>query len=129
MDIISMYPEYLRRFTRDGYCAAFEKYKTECARFFDGLSAVNMDSEVSRLMDFAADELRSRIGRKSKLFDLRSFLCVYLCPAALDYGTEPSKEFAFTLAEKWNKAYPEHSFEVGNYRDIVSGFRSKPFGF
>ncbi len=129
MDIISMYPEYLRHFTRDDYSAAFEKYKTECARFFAELSGDNMGSEISRLMDFAANELRHKIGRKAKLFDLRSFLCVYLCPAALDYGTELTQRFASALAEEWNKAYPEHSFEVGNYKDIASGFRTKPFSF
>ena len=129
MDIITMYPEYLRHFTRDGYSAAFEKYKAECSRFFAGLSADNMDSEISRLMDFAANELRRKIGRKAKLFDLRNFLCVYLCPAALDYGTELTQDFAFALAEKWNRSYPECSFEVGAFRDIASGFRTKPFSF
>ena len=129
MDIISMYPEYLRHFTRDDYSAAFEKYKAECKSFFAGLSGNSIDFEISRLMDFAADELRRKIGRKPKCFDLRSFLCVYLCPAALDYGTEEAQNFASSLAEKWNRAYPEYSFEVGNYKDIASGFRSKPFSF
>lgn len=129
MDIISMYPEYLRHFTRDDYSAAFEKYKAECKPFFAHLSGDNMDFEISRLMDFAAIELRRKIGRKAKCFDLRSFLCVYLCPAALDYGTEEARDFASALAEKWNKSYPEYSFEVGFFQDIASGFRTKPFSF
>ena len=129
MDVISMYPEYLRHFTRDDYSAAFEKYKAECKPFFARLSGGNMDFEISRLMDFAADELRRKIGRKAKCFDLTSFLCVYLCPAAFDYGTEEARDFASALAEKWNASYPEHSFEVGSYQDIASGFRTKPFGF
>ena len=129
MDLISMYSEYLRHFTRDDYSAAFEKYKAECKPFFAGLSGDNMDGEISRLMDFAAKELRRKIGRKTKCFDLRSFLCVYLCPAALDYGTEEARDFASALAEKWNKSYPEYSFEVGCYQDIASGFPTKPFRF
>lgn len=129
MDIISMYPEYLRHFTRDDYSAAFEKYKAECESFFAGLSDGNIDGEISRLMGFAANELRRKIGRKAKCFDLRSFLCVYLCPAALDYGTEAARKFAYSLAEKWSASYPEFSFEAGRYEDIASGFRTKPFGF
>ena len=129
MDVISMYPEYLRHFTRDDYSAAFEKYKAEYKPFFAQLSEDNMDGEISLLMDFAAKELKGKIGRKAKCFDLRSFLCVYLCPAALDYGTEEARNFASALAEKWNASYPEHSFEVGSYQDIASGFRTKPFGF
>lgn len=126
MDIISMYPEYLRHFTRDDYSVAYQKYKAECKSFFDKLCDGNMELEISRLMDFAADELKSKIGRKTKCFDLRSFLCVYLCPAALDCGAE---SFASALAEEWNKAYPEYSFQVGSYTDIASGFRTKPFSF
>lgn len=129
MDLISMYPEYLRHFTRDDYSAAFEKYKAECGGFFAQLSHDNIDGEVARLMDFAARELRRKLGRSAKCFDLRSFLCVYLCPAAMEYGTEEAKAFAAALAEKWNAAYPEHRFEVGSYRDIASGFRTKPFSF
>ena len=126
MDIISMYPEYLRHFTRDDYSAAFQKYMASCKSFFADLSDGNMDYELGRLMNFAADELSRKIGRRSRCFDLRSFLCVYLCPAALEYGAEG---FAAALASKWNMTYPEYSFEVGSYKDIASGFRTKPFGF
>ena len=126
MDIISMYPDYLRHFTRDDYSAAYEKYKAECKDFFAQLNDGSTKAEVSRIMDFAANELKRKMGRKAKCFDLRSFLCVYLCPAALDYGAE---DFASSLAEKWNSAYPEYSFEVGRYEDIASGFRTKPFSF
>ena len=128
MNIISIYPEYLQHFTRDDYPVAFEKFKAEYSGFFAGLSDDKIDAAVSQLMLFAADELSRKIGRRAKCFDLSSFLCVYLCPAALEFGTEAARDFAFSLAESWNKLYPEFSFEVGSYEDIVTGFRTKPFG-
>lgn len=128
-NIISVYPDYLRHFTRDGYPAAFKKYKTESSGFFEELSDGNIDSAITQLMDFAANELSRKFGRKTKCFDLRCFMCVYLCPAALDYGTEAARKFAYSLADKWSKAYPDFGFEAGRYDDIASGFRTKPFGF
>lgn len=129
MEIISMYPEYLRKFNRDDYRAAFEKYKAENESFFAALCDESIGSEVAAVMDFAANELRRRLGRKPKCFDLRSFLCVYLCPAALGFGTEASEKFALTLAEKWSAEYPGFRFEAGKFEDIATGFRTKPFSF
>ena len=40
-----------------------------------------------------------------------------------------ARDFAAALAEKWNKSYPEYSFEVGCFQDIASGFPTKPFRF
>lgn len=129
MDVISMYPEYLRQFNRDDYRAAFEKYKTENLSFFVSLCDESIGNEVAAIMDFAANELKRKIGRKPKCFDLRSFLCVYLCPAALDFGTAASEKFALALAESWSSEYHEFQFEAGGFEDIASGFRTKPFSF
>ena len=129
MDVISKYPDYLRHFNRDDYREAFAKYINECGAFFAGLNSNNIDGEISKLMDFAANELRRKLGRKPKCFDLRSFLCVYLCPAAMEYGTDEATKFASALAERWSKEYPEFGFEAGRFEDIASGFRTKPFSF
>ena len=129
MDIISMYPEYLRHFNRDDYRDAFAKYKTESSAFFAGLNGDNIERAITEIMDFAENELRRRLGRKPKCFDLRSFLCVYLCPAAMGYGSAEAQKFAFALAEKWSEKYPEFGFKAGKFEDIASGFRTKPFSF
>lgn len=129
MDIMSMYPEYLRHFNRDDYRETFGRFKTEYSGFFEEISSDNKDEKISGIMDFAAKELRRKLGRKPRCFDLRSFLCVYLCPAAIDCGTLEARCFASELAERWSKEYPEFGFEAGCFEDIASGFRTKPFGF
>lgn len=128
MDILSMYPEYVRLFTRDDYAAAFEKYRGECAGFFAGLREDTVDAAVDSVMDFAGNVLRRKLGRKPRCFDLQCFFCVYLCPAANACGTEAAAAFAERLAAKWSKAYPDFPLEAGNYEDIAKGFRTKPFG-
>jgi len=129
MDILSDYSEYLRHFTREDYPAAFKKYKAECEKYFAAMTESDTNAEVSKAMAFAEKELSRRLGRKAKCFDLRSFFCVYLCPAAKSLGTETAVSFANTLCEKWNTAQPEFSFEAGTYEDIIAGFRTKPFSF
>ena len=128
MRTVSMYPEYLRLFTRDDYAAAFERYRGDCAEFFEGLTEESVEAEVGKLMEYADGLLRRRLGQRTRCFDLRSFFCVYLCPAAIAFGTEAAQHFAERLAEAWNEKYPEFHLEAGAYEDIAKGFRTKPFG-
>ena len=128
MDLVSMYPEYLRLFTRDDYAAAFERYCGDCADFFAGLTVESVEAEVGKLMEYTDGLLLRRPGRRTRCFDLRSFFCVYLCPAAVAFGTEAARRFAEGLADAWNGKHPEFHLEAGAYEDIAKGFRTKPFG-
>ena len=125
--LTAAFPQCVKDFNRRDYRAAYKNYCADCKEFFTGIG--DIDEAVSSVLAFADKKLEKRFGRSTMLLDLRTFLCVYLCPAALDYGTEEARDFASALAEKWNKSYPEYSFEVGCYQDIASGFRTKPFSF
>ena len=129
MDWFSRYLDHLRHFQRGEYAAAFARFAGECESLFAELTEEKLREETERFLAFAAGELKPRLGRRAKCFDLRCFLCVYLCPAALAYGTETARRFAAEMNEAWNRAYPEFTFEPGSFEDIASGFRAKPFSF
>lgn len=126
--LTAAFPRCLQEFSRDGYAAAFGSYCGDCADFFASLREEDVKNAAEQLMGFAESKLPRRLGRKPMLFDLRSFFCVYLCPAALKHGGA-SALLAEALADEWNGRYPDFSFEPGRFEDIASGFRTKPFGF
>ncbi len=129
MKFLYDYTEYLRQFNREDYAAAYGRLKAESEKFFADMTEDGIDRAVSEIMDFTENELRRRLGRKAKCFDLRSFFCVYLCPAAYGFGTPAARHFADALCGKWNEAHPDFCFEVGEYEGIATGFRTKPFSF
>ena len=116
-------PRCVQRFDRDNYAEEFARFCAVCREYF----SVPRPDFAEEFMAFTRRKTEKRIGRSSKLFDLRVFLCVYLCPAGKTVGGEAA-ERASELAAAWNAAYPQFFFEAGSYEDIASGFRTKPFG-
>ena len=117
-------PRCVQHFDRENYAEEFDRFCGICREYF----SVPRPSFADEFMEYTQHETKKRIGRGSKLFDLHIFLCVYLCPAAELSGGEAVKSAA-ELNSCWNSRYPQYSFETGSYKDIASGFRTKPFGF
>lgn len=126
--ITSQYPGCMQDFNRRDYAVAFDNYSRSTERFYADLKCEDIGEAVSQLTGIAKDMQKRRFGSKTRLFDFRAFLCVYLCPAALA-GNDVSRAFAEAVAEEWNRQYPKLSFVLGTYEDIAGGFRDKPFGF
>ena len=117
-------PRCVQCFDRDRYAAEFDRFCGVCREYF----SVPRQSFAGEFMEFALDSAKKRFGRDARLFDLRVFLCVYLCPAARLIGGDAEAK-ASELNALWNARFPKLSFEAGSYEDIASGFRTKPFGF
>ena len=120
--LLSAMPRCVQHFGRDGYADEFAGFSGVLSEY---LAAPHGDT-VQELMQHAEALTVRRIGRGARLFDMRCFLCVYVCPAALKLG---ETALAQELCEAWCARFPGYSFELGQYEDIASGFRTKPFGF
>ena len=125
--LTAAFPQCVKDFNRRDYRAAYKNYCADCKEFFTGIG--DIDEAVSSVLAFADKKLEKRFGRSTMLLDLRTFLCVYLCPAALTFGSEDSRAFAEKLVSQWNARHADCRFELGTFEDIASGFSKKPFGF
>ena len=121
--LTELIPRCVQHFDRDLYPQEFDRFCAVCREYF----AEPRPDFVHEFFDFLGGYTGKRFGRGSRLFDLRCFLCVYLCPAALIIGGE-AEELCRALNLRWNESYPDFKFDIGSYADIASGFRTKPFG-
>lgn len=123
--LLRQYPRCVQNFTRDGYEEEYGRFTADNREALEALS----ESDADAFFAFAEKEAGARrFGKAARIFDLRIFLCVYLCPAAASAGTESAAAFAEAVRRLWNEKYPRASFELGSFEDIASGFRTKPFG-
>ena len=120
--IIALIPRCVQGFGRDAYAGEFESF---CELLREYLAAPQEDT-AGELLQYAESLTVRRFGASARLFDMRCFLCVYLCPAALELGEAGLAE---AVCSRWSARFPRYAFELGRYEDIVSGFRTKPFGF
>lgn len=116
---------YLERFTRFEYAAAFEKLKNELALLLDNAGEEGTDETVSEFMECASQQSKGLFRKNIEIDRFCRFYALYVVPAAMESGFE---KFGSALREEWNRTYPKNTFAVGNYQEIVSGFRTKPFG-
>ena len=135
MDIKILLPEkyagYLERFTKASYPGAFDDYCDTVAPFFSALESVPEESAraAEQLMELAGTMLPKRFGRRTAIFDIKSFLVLYIAPAALKRGTQPCLDFAQALTEQWNALYPQEKMSITPFAEIYAGFKNRIFGF
>ena len=118
----------LQHFNRSDYAIEFDNFSRSCEPFFAELRTEDIPGTVEKLMSMAKELQKRRFGSKTRMFDFRAFLCVYLCPAAMR-ANEVSRSLAGAIAAEWNRSYPKQSFQTADFEEIKEGFRSKPFGF
>jgi len=117
----------LQHFNRSEYAIEFDNYRRSTEHFFAELKADDIDDTVEKLIGMADGLTKRRFGSKTRLFDFRAFLCVYVCPAAMS-ANDTARAFAESLIKEWNSRYPKFSFQSAGFEEIQGGFRSRPFG-
>lgn len=131
---------YAKHFNRNEYPDFFKAYGKHAAAYFDELenrvddtpSSDNTPETIARdiasLLDFCEESwsgFRWKYQREEAMDDDKIVLLLFLAPFAVSLGTPSSKAFADALASCWNKRFPDSPFKVGNYEDIVEGFKWK----
>lgn len=123
------YEEYLHRFNRMEYEAAFANYKAAHMPFFSSVGPDGAGAAADDVLRRTEALIRFPRSRKLVLIDMQRFLSLYLVPAALASGIPEAAAFAALLRERWNERYPDHRFGACIYEELEAGFRDKrPFG-
>lgn len=115
-------------FNRDEYPVLFERMKAELEKFFSETPEESFDAEISDMLDEVnehSENHRWKFRKESAMADDHLLLSLFIAPAAAAIGTPKAVKFAEMLSEAWIKRYPGSKFKIGNYDEIMEGFKWK----
>lgn len=127
--LIADYRDYMNHFTRPEYPRYFDSYLEICRPVFAAVT----DPQAAAAEFFAAlqsDWTASRSRRKNKLLRQsdKLLLCCFLNPAACKLE-EPARQVMEAFQLLWDKSYPDESYRIGTYDEIMKGFEPRILGF
>ncbi len=125
-ELVDKYRIYTAHFNRTEYPVFFGKYQEAAESYFAEADAENVCAEVKELIDSMEAEWkkhRFKFRREAVREDDKLLLALFLAPACMEIGTEPSRRFAEELSMEWNDRFPDSILRVGTYAQINKGFR------
>lgn len=120
--------DYLNAFNRKSYPSKFKKYLEETRDFFSELEAQENIEEIAAQTVETLNSMVKGLWKQRQFCDIEFFLMEYACPAALEFGTEKSKDFAEKLRDAWAQSHPKLRFELADFEKFNSNFNTAIFG-
>lgn len=102
--------------------------KAELEKYFSETPEESFDDEISDMLDEVnehSENHRWKFRKESAMADDHLLLSLFIAPAAAAIGTPTAVKFAEMLSEAWIKRYPGSKFKIGNYDEIMEGFKWK----
>ncbi|MBR2674778.1 MAG: hypothetical protein IKE52_04910 [Mogibacterium sp.] len=135
VDLIRNYRFCSEHFNRDEYPELFKRVLADLEIYFDelphaeaGVISSILQSEADAMLDDIQSNMEShrfKFRRESVLANDQIVISLFILPAAAKLGTPLSTEFAEKLAETWVKRFPGSVMKIGDYDEIVEGFKWK----
>ena len=130
LQAIISHKEWLEKFTREEYPAAFRAYMKQYAPAFaavlQGLDESAMASVADGVLDGLADYWKKqRIWNRGAVrFDCKQMMIDYLSPMLLHLEEPNAKVFAQLLCDRWAQRWPGEAYGMTTYKEIRSGFHT-----
>jgi len=126
---------YLRdHFNKDEYPAMFDRVTKDLREYFSEfptdpaaqdeavLAAAN---EILDEVEANTEQYRFKFRKESAKADDHIVLSLFIVPAAARIGTPLAIKFAGAIAAGWEERFPDSTFKVGDYDEIMEGFKWK----
>ena len=123
-------------FNKDEYPKLIDRITEQLGTYFDELMTAsdggNKDAILSDGVDAILNEIEAQMDRqrfkfrkKSVFADDHIVLSLFVVPAAAKMGTPIARKFAELMSSKFTERFPGTTFKVGDYDDIMEGFKWK----
>ena len=122
-NMLEHYRQYMDDFSAKKYPDAFARFSRAAEGYFASLEGTDPREAAAALLDARQKvwEAQKRSWNRSRMRDGEKLMLVtYLFPAAAAAGRE---DFARAVAEEWSLRFPGETLGVGNYEEIMEGFR------
>lgn len=129
-------PQYLPRFTRRGYAAAFEDYVRCFGPVFG--EAIREAGEDPGGLEALADGMLEKLEaawkaarfwkRSARRMDERQMMVTYLSPMLLAMEEPRGQELAVVLRDRWEARWPGEGYRIATYEKLKKGFRNAIMG-
>jgi hypothetical protein len=126
---------YLRdHFNRDEYPAMFDRVSKDLKEYFSEFpsdpaaqdeTAWAAASEILDEVEANTEQYRFKFRKESARADDHIVLSVFIVPAAAHIGTAVATKFAGAIAACWEERFPGSTFKIGDYDEIMEGFKWK----
>lgn len=127
-ELITNYRYCTAHFNRDEYPLLFERMKGELEKFFSETPEDSFSAAISDMLDEVrehSEKHRWKFRKESVLAGDHLLLSLFIAPAAAGIGTSEAVRFAEMLSDAWLERYPDSKFRIGNYDEIMEGFKWK----
>ena len=128
-ELIETARPYLGVFDYDRYPDCFRQFEADAKPLFDGLTEETV-SEPAAALVAALAERRSALPRRAQreaAFQQKQVLGLFLAPAARRHSPA-ALAFAEQVRQLWCRAYPQNTFLLGTYEQIMKGFDANLLG-
>lgn len=115
-------------FNRDEYPMLFERVKKQIEDYLAERKVSDFKADIEEILsEVHANSSKHffKFRRESTRVDDHIVLSLFVAPAAKSIGSPDAIEFANALARAWEERYPDSVFKVGDYDDIMEGFKWK----
>ena len=132
-DFIINYRNYSKHFNKKEYPKLIDRIIAELERFLAEKDPSD-DLEASLISDVDAilDEVEANMNRhkfnfrkQSVFVDDHLALSLFVVPAAAKLGSPAAQKFAELLSKRFVERFPGTTFKIGDYDEIMNGFRKR----
>lgn len=126
---------YLKdHFNRDEYPAMFDRVTKDLREYLDEFPAgpASQDEAIKEAAYEILDEVESnteqyrlKFRKESARADDHIVLSLFIVPAAASICTPLAMKFAGAIAVGWEERFPGSTFKIGDYDEIMEGFKWK----
>lgn len=124
---------FVSSFTKNAYPAAFARYCQQASPVYEWLEQhpETLSDCAQQIFQLAQEQLAvgSRSSRQRSMEDMSRLLSLYFFPACLAAEGDTGRQLAEAVLAHWNCTFPRMRLRLGRYEDIMSGFKTKIFGF
>ena len=132
-DLLINYRYCSNHFNKGEYPKLIERITEDLKTYFDSkTSSDDLETSLTQDVDAILDEIESnmeaqrfKFRRKSVFADDHIVLSLFVVPAAAKMGTAAAQKFCELLSKRFVERFPGTTFKVGNYDEIMEGFKWK----
>ena len=132
-DLLINYRYCSNHFNKSEYPKLIDRITEDLEAYFQGKSGsddieASLEADVTAILDEIEANMerqRFKFRKKSVFADDHIVLSLFVVPAAAKIGTAAAQKFCELLSKRFVERFPGTTFKVGDYDEIMEGFKWK----
>ena len=116
-------------FNKEEYPVLFLRIRPLIENYLDYLpDYTDLAEEATKIIDEVERNMntfRWRFQKTTAFENDKIVLLLFVVPACMEIDTPKAFALANNIADEWNRRFPDSTFKIGNYNDIMDGFEWK----